>query len=171
MAAKVFRIKMDNPCPICMEHPAAYFTECNHSYCIRCLSHIKKCALCRHPLQRVKLCVEIKKRNGINEQPPGPLYTYRISVDELPYFNSVIPSTDIHTSHPNGGINVYSFAVIPETHRPSGTLNISRLDGFITGEPSAYGTIMSRVDRFDREEHQPSGTMRSTRIFPNPWGM
>jgi hypothetical protein len=28
----------------------------------------------------------------------------------------------------NGGINVYSFALKPEEHQPSGTLNMSRID-------------------------------------------
>ncbi len=52
-------------CPICIENPATYYTECGHCYCIGCLSRIKKCAMCRNPLQKAKLCIEIKsnKRN------------------------------------------------------------------------------------------------------------
>lgn len=48
-------------CPICLEIPADYFTECNHSYCIGCLIRIEKCALCRKTLQRGQLCIEIKE--------------------------------------------------------------------------------------------------------------
>jgi hypothetical protein len=44
------------------------------------------------------------------------------------YFNSVQPFQH-HTNIPvNKGINVYSFALKPEEHQPSGTLNMSRID-------------------------------------------
>jgi len=44
------------------------------------------------------------------------------------YFNSVQPYQH-HTNIPlNKGINVYSFALKPEDHQPSGTLNMSRID-------------------------------------------
>ena len=33
-----------------------------------------------------------------------------------------------HTHIPDSGINVYSFALKPESHNPSGTLNFSRID-------------------------------------------
>ena len=32
------------------------------------------------------------------------------------------------TSRPNDGVNVYSFALTPEEHQPSGTCNFSRID-------------------------------------------
>jgi len=44
------------------------------------------------------------------------------------YFNYVQPFQH-HTNIPlNAGINVYSFALKPEEHQPSGTLNMSRID-------------------------------------------
>jgi len=44
------------------------------------------------------------------------------------YFNYVQPYQH-HTNIPaNAGINVYSFALKPEEHQPSGTLNMSRID-------------------------------------------
>jgi hypothetical protein len=44
------------------------------------------------------------------------------------YFSLVQPYQH-HTNIPeNGGINVYSFALKPEEHQPSGTLNMSRID-------------------------------------------
>ena len=44
------------------------------------------------------------------------------------YFNLVQPFQH-HTNVPNNaGINVYSFALKPEDHQPSGTLNMSRID-------------------------------------------
>jgi hypothetical protein len=33
-----------------------------------------------------------------------------------------------HTRNPDEGINVYSFALRPEEHQPSGTCNFSRID-------------------------------------------
>jgi hypothetical protein len=33
-----------------------------------------------------------------------------------------------HTNVPQVGINVYSFALSPEQHQPSGTCNLSRID-------------------------------------------
>ena len=44
------------------------------------------------------------------------------------YFNLVQPFQH-HENVPNNvGINVYSFALKPEEHQPSGTLNMSRID-------------------------------------------
>ena len=43
------------------------------------------------------------------------------------YFNLVQPYQH-HTNIPMNGINVYSFALNPEEHQPSGTLNFSRID-------------------------------------------
>jgi hypothetical protein len=54
-------------CPICINAPAEYFTECNHSFCINCLCRIDKCAMCRNPLQKSQLCIEIK--NTLREPP------------------------------------------------------------------------------------------------------
>ena len=44
-----------------------------------------------------------------------------------PYFNYVQPYQH-HTNTPADGINVYSFAINPEQHQPSGTANLSRID-------------------------------------------
>jgi len=43
------------------------------------------------------------------------------------YFNIVQPYNH-HTNSPHVGINVYSFALKPEEHQPSGTCNFSRID-------------------------------------------
>jgi hypothetical protein len=52
----------------------------------------------------------------------------RFSVRKGNYFNLVQPYQH-HTNIPlNRGINVYSFALKPEEHQPSGTLNMSRID-------------------------------------------
>ena len=52
----------------------------------------------------------------------------RFSVREATYFSYVQPYQH-HTNIPlNAGIHVYSFALKPEEHQPSGTLNMSRID-------------------------------------------
>ena len=44
------------------------------------------------------------------------------------YFSLVQPFQHHTNVSPNKGINVYSFALKPEDHQPSGTLNMSRID-------------------------------------------
>ena len=52
----------------------------------------------------------------------------RFSIRDGTYFSLVQPFQH-HTNIPsNPGINVYSFALKPEDHQPSGTLNMSRID-------------------------------------------
>jgi hypothetical protein len=51
----------------------------------------------------------------------------RFSEREGSYFDTVQPYQH-HTATPNTGINVYSFALRPEEHQPSGSCNFSRID-------------------------------------------
>jgi hypothetical protein len=51
----------------------------------------------------------------------------RFSVRDGRYFNLVEPYQH-HENVPSRGINVYSFALKPEEHQPSGTCNFSRID-------------------------------------------
>jgi hypothetical protein len=51
----------------------------------------------------------------------------RFDQREGAYFN-LIQTYDYHSSTPNPGVNVYSFALHPEQHQPSGTCNLSRID-------------------------------------------
>ena len=51
----------------------------------------------------------------------------RFSEQDGLYFNRVQPNQH-HTRQPSDGINVYSFALKPEEHQPSGTCNFSRID-------------------------------------------
>ncbi|ARF09336.1 major capsid protein [Catovirus CTV1] len=65
----------------------------------------------------------------------NPVYEANIQLNGLDrfdlmhgnYFNYVQPYQH-HTSTPADGINVYSFALHPEQHQPSGTANLSRID-------------------------------------------
>jgi hypothetical protein len=54
----------------------------------------------------------------------------RISEREGSYFDVVQPYQH-HTRHPDTGVNVYSFALRPEEHQPSGTCNFSRIDNAV----------------------------------------
>ena len=51
----------------------------------------------------------------------------RFSERDGAYFNLVQPYQH-HTSIPGDGVYVYSFALNPEQHQPSGTVNMSRID-------------------------------------------
>jgi hypothetical protein len=51
----------------------------------------------------------------------------RFSEREGTYFDQVQPWQH-HTRAPDTGVNVYSFALRPEEHQPSGTCNMSRID-------------------------------------------
>lgn len=63
------------------------------------------------------------------------------------YFNLVQPYQH-HTNVPATGINVYSFALRPEEHQPSGTCNFSRIDSAVLQlvlTPKAAGSKCSGV--------------------------
>ena len=67
------------------------------------------------------------------------------------YFNTVQPyqhHTNIPTTNP--GINVYSFALKPEEHQPSGTLNMSRIDtSSIQISSSTSGTLFMYATNYN----------------------
>ena len=54
----------------------------------------------------------------------------RFAEREGEYFNTVQPFQH-HTASPSTGINVYSFAIRPEEHQPSGSCNFSRIDNAV----------------------------------------
>ena len=54
----------------------------------------------------------------------------RFAPQQGAYFNYVEPYNR-HTHTPSDGINVYSFALHPEQHQPTGSLNASRIDSMI----------------------------------------
>jgi hypothetical protein len=54
----------------------------------------------------------------------------RFSLQKGSYFNYYQPHNH-HTHTPCDGVNVYSFALNPENHQPSGTTNLSRIDNCI----------------------------------------
>ena len=69
----------------------------------------------------------------------------RFQVREGRYFNEVQPYQH-HTNVPAVGINVYSFALQPEQHQPSGTCNLSRIDNttlLLTVSNNSVGAVTS----------------------------
>ena len=73
----------------------------------------------------------------------------RFQVREGRYFNEVQPYQH-HTNVPAVGINVYSFALQPEQHQPSGTCNLSRIDNttlLLTVSNNAVGSATSATVR------------------------
>jgi len=72
----------------------------------------------------------------------------RFSEREGSYFNFVQPY-QAHTRTPDAGINVYSFALRPEEHQPSGTCNFSRIDNatlqLVLSNATVEGTKTAKV--------------------------
>jgi hypothetical protein len=74
----------------------------------------------------------------------------RFSEREGSYFDVVQPYQH-HTRNPDTGINVYSFALRPEEHQPSGSCNFSRIDNAVlqlvlsAGAVAAVATAKVRV--------------------------
>jgi len=55
----------------------------------------------------------------------------RFAERKAAYFNLVQPFQHHENVPTSPGINVYSFALQPESHQPSGTLNMSRIDSAV----------------------------------------
>jgi hypothetical protein len=72
----------------------------------------------------------------------------RFSEREGSYFDVVQPYY-AHTRTPDSGINVYSFALRPEEHQPSGTCNFSRIDNatlqLVLSNAAVEGTKTAKV--------------------------
>jgi hypothetical protein len=72
----------------------------------------------------------------------------RFSEREGSYFDVVQPFQH-HTRAPDCGINVYSFALRPEEHQPSGSCNFSRIDNavlqLVLSAPTVSGTATAKV--------------------------
>uniref|UniRef100_A0A6C0K3C9 Major capsid protein C-terminal domain-containing protein n=1 Tax=viral metagenome TaxID=1070528 RepID=A0A6C0K3C9_9ZZZZ len=72
----------------------------------------------------------------------------RFSEREGSYFSWVQPY-QCHTRSPDEGINVYSFALRPEEHQPSGTCNFSRIDNatlqLVLSNATVEGTRTAKV--------------------------
>ena len=72
----------------------------------------------------------------------------RFSEREGSYFSWVQPF-QCHTRNPDEGINIYSFALRPEEHQPSGTCNFSRIDNatlqLVLSNATVEGTKTAKV--------------------------
>ena len=72
----------------------------------------------------------------------------RFSEREGTYFDLVQPFQH-HTRNPDTGINLYSFALRPEEHQPSGTCNFSRIDNatlqLVLSNATVEGTKTAKV--------------------------
>ena len=72
----------------------------------------------------------------------------RFSEREGTYFDLVQPFQH-HTRTPDTGVNLYSFALRPEEHQPSGTCNFSRIDNatlqLVLSNATVSGTATAKV--------------------------
>ena len=77
----------------------------------------------------------------------------RFSEREGTYFDQVQPWQH-HSRAPDAGINVYSFALRPEEHQPSGTCNMSRIDNatlqLVLSNATVEGTNTAKVRVYAR---------------------
>ncbi len=77
----------------------------------------------------------------------------RFSEREGTYFDQVQPWQH-HTRAPDTGINVYSFALQPEQHQPSGSCNFSRIDNatlsLVLSNATVAGTATAKVRVYAR---------------------
>ena len=79
---------------------------------------------------------DIKKALGPNSNTVNPVISAKLLLNgndrftqrDGMYFNLIQPFQHHENIPNNTGINVYSFALKPEEHQPSGTLNMSRID-------------------------------------------
>tara|TARA_B100000497_G_C7603966_1_gene362803 strand:- start:452 stop:1093 length:642 start_codon:yes stop_codon:yes gene_type:complete len=79
---------------------------------------------------------DIKKLLGPNSKTANPVNGAKLLLNgndrftqrDGMYFNMIQPFQHHENIPNNTGINVYSFALKPEEHQPSGTLNMSRID-------------------------------------------
>jgi len=72
----------------------------------------------------------------------------RFSEREGSYFDVVQPYQH-HTRAPDSGVNLYSFALRPEEHQPSGSCNFSRIDNatlqLVLSNATVAGTLTAKV--------------------------
>lgn len=142
-------------CPICIESPVTYFTECNHGYCVGCLSRIKKCAMCRNPLQRAKICIQIKQQVKLIDPNINPLifnnsedFDRRVTTT-INRNGDLITRTYLSVTFPEISERFSQredsyFSLNPENYQPSGTANFSRIDNIVTLPiDSAYNNNIS----------------------------
>ena len=88
----------------------------------------------RTPGVLADVLTKVGKRDGINSI--NPIVSAKLVLNgndrfsERPgsYFNLIQPYQHHENVPTNAGLNVYSFALKPEEHQPSGTLNMSRID-------------------------------------------
>ena len=76
----------------------------------------------------------------------------RFAEREGDYFNFVQPYQH-HNASPSTGINVYSFAIRPEEHQPSGSCNFSRIDNAVlnlTLTRDTFQTTQNSSDAVDQ---------------------
>ena len=77
----------------------------------------------------------------------------RFSEREGTYFDQVQPYQH-HSRSPDTGVNVYSFALRPEEHQPSGTCNMSRIDNatlqLVLSNATVEGSYTAKVRVYAR---------------------
>jgi hypothetical protein len=105
-------------CPVCIENPAINFTECNHGFCISCLCRIKKCAMCRNPLQRAKLCNEIRETSNLIDYE---------TINRNVIYNRIIRRNGNHGYHSYIEITLPEMTHLRRNHNISNPVSVIRI--------------------------------------------
>ena len=88
------------------------------------------------------------------------------------YFNLIQPYQHHENIPSNPGINVYSFALKPEEHQPSGTLNMSRIDTAVLNlEIDQTGTSYTSTSTFSKNLHVYAVNYNVLRILSGMGGL
>jgi len=92
--------------------------------------------------------------SGVSSVEVGPLYNFKLVLNGQDrfkeqigkYFNQYQPYV-YHSGTPYPGVYVYSFALQPEEHQPTGTCNFSRIDNaqVAINMKSGYSTPLQRM--------------------------
>lgn len=114
-------IENHEDCPICMmEITNEHITTCKHKFCKSCLDiwleNHNNCPMCR------KVIKEFSTSSNVSSNSSSNIFNHASN-----YYNIVQPHSNT-ISASSSGINTYSFALTPENHQPSGTVNLSRID-------------------------------------------
>lgn len=100
----------NDECPICLTNKPDCLTNCNHSFCVKCVSKTSTCALCRTPLLIYKMCKEMKDNHF--KKPKKCVSTNHIGVDIISSIHIPIGGALVER-HYNYWHSIYNMLSIP----------------------------------------------------------
>lgn len=126
-------------CSICLESFSLKSNKlikscCNHIYCKTCFDQINSCSICRTDLKKkikkfsptIQPTIQTIQLNNSNNSHT----TYNVSRIDNTTLTLTLQDNEMQNQSQSStsGINIYSFALRPEDHRPSGSCNVCYAD-------------------------------------------